>query len=62
LSYTRYIRAIWTQTGVTPEIFDKGFETFQRLVLPRRINKESAGSSGQIIFIFGEKGEKIIDF
>jgi hypothetical protein len=51
-----------TSANVTEDIFEEGLGKFKNLVLPKRAEQNKAGQSGQIIFLYGEKGEKIIKF
>jgi hypothetical protein len=51
-----------TQAGVSPETFNAAFETFKRVSLAKRLEKGAGGTSGQIIFLFGENGIRVVKF
>jgi hypothetical protein len=51
-----------TAAGVTPATFNAAFETFKRVSLQARIAKDAPITSGQVIFLFGENGIRVVKF
>ena len=51
-----------TQAGMTPEAFEQGLADFLRNSVPSRLDTREPGATGQIIFLYGDKGLMIVEF